>query len=36
MAAVATSIPQGKTSIPTYNQVPETKYEREKARQMSV
>ncbi|XDG09220.1 hypothetical protein ABKA04_008835 [Annulohypoxylon sp. FPYF3050] len=27
MAAVATSIPQGRTSIPTYNQVPETKYE---------
>ncbi|KAI0152142.1 Clavaminate synthase-like protein [Hypoxylon sp. NC0597] len=27
MAAVATSIPQGKTDIPTYHQVPETKHE---------
>ncbi|OTA99785.1 hypothetical protein M426DRAFT_268787 [Hypoxylon sp. CI-4A] len=27
MAAVATSVSQGKTDIPTYHQVPETKYE---------
>ncbi len=28
MAAVATNLPQGAPKIPTYNQVPETKYER--------
>lgn len=30
MATVATSVIQGQTDLPTYHQIPETKYERKK------